>query len=194
MYLKSILKVCLKGIRFLYSPVLKFVYLLKIIKINSQEGVYVHPSCSVAISAKIQNRRGGNISIGKNSEILDGVLIFSYGGKIQIGSNCSINPYTIIYGHGDTYIGDNVLMAGHCMIIPSNHNHSSLDKPIIKQGQTSKGIRIENDVWIGHGCSILDGVTIGEGSILGAGSVVNKNVPAYAIVGGVPAKNIKSRK
>ena len=138
-------------------------------------------------------RDGGKIFIGKNSQILDGVLILTYGGTIDIGENCNINPYTIIYGHGGTKIGNNVLIAGHCMIIPNNHIFSDKNIPISKQGCIAKGITIEDDVWIGHGCSILDGVTIGKGSIIAAGSVVSKSVEAYSVVAGVPAKKIKER-
>jgi acetyltransferase-like isoleucine patch superfamily enzyme len=65
--------------------------------------------------------------------------------------------------------------------------------PIRQQGSTSRGIQIEDDVWIGHGCSILDGVVIGRGAIVAAGSVVTKNVPSFAVVGGVPARVLKQR-
>jgi len=137
---------------------------------------------------------GGEITIGSNNEVLNGCLLMTYGGKISIGSGCSINPYTIIYGHGaGTVIGNNVLIAGHCMIIPANHVFSRTDLPINQQGTSSKGIIIEDDVWIAAGCQILDGVTIGQGSIIAAGSVVNKSVEPYSIVGGVPAKLIKKR-
>lgn len=147
----------------------------------------------ISSSAKLKLIGGGKINIGDKTEILDGVLLFTYGGQISIGQNCSINPYTIIYGHGNTAIGNNVLIAGHCMIIPNNHKFSSRDKPINSQGCEAKGISIGDDVWISHGCSILDGVTIGNGSIIGAGSVVNKGVPPYSIAVGVPAKVIAKR-
>lgn len=147
----------------------------------------------ISNDAKIEIRYGGKISIGNNNHIFDGVLILSYGGEIVIGNNCNINPYTIVYGHGNTKIGDNVLIAGHCMIIPNNHNYKNPNLTIMEQGNTSKGIIIEDDVWIAHGCSILDGVIIGKGSIIAAGSVVNKSVPPYSIYGGVPAKLIKKR-
>lgn len=155
--------------------------------------VFLQKSTRVAKSARVEVRFGGQISIGRNTEILDGALVLTYGGKITIGENCSINPYTIIYGHGGTSIGNNVLIAGHCMIIPSNHNFSDKYLTIIEQGATSKGIVIEDDVWIGHGCSILDGVVVGKGSVISAGSVVNKSVDPFTIVGGVPAKKIKDR-
>lgn len=137
---------------------------------------------------------GGHISIGNSNEILNGCLLMTYGGKISIDSGCSINPYTIIYGHGKgTRIGKNVLIAGHCMLIPANHIFSRTDIPINQQGTSSKGIIIEDDVWIAAGCKILDGVTIGKGSIIAAGTIVSKSVEPYSIVAGVPSKVLKMR-
>lgn len=142
----------------------------------------------------IKKMYGGNIKIGNSNEFLYGVMLLSYGGIIEIGNNCSINPNTIIYGHGKgTIIGNNVLIAGQCMIIPANHTFSNLKVNINQQPLQSHGIVIENDVWIGAGCKILDGVTIGEGSVIAAGSVINKNVPSYSVVGGIPGKIIKKR-
>ena len=79
------------------------------------------------------------------------------------------------------------------MIIPSNHNFEDINKPIREQENISKGITIEDNVWIGHGCSILDGVNVGKGSVIAAGSVVNKSIPQFSVAGGVPAVVIKKR-
>jgi len=85
------------------------------------------------------------------------------------------------------------MVAPNCMIAGGNHNYSRIDKPMMFQGSNSKGIIIEDDVWIGANSSILDGVKIGKGAIIAAGSVVTKDVCAYDIVAGVPAKKINSR-
>jgi acetyltransferase-like isoleucine patch superfamily enzyme len=162
-------------------------------KISTDPHIDLGDSCIIDSSAKVETKFGGRISIGQKTELLDGVVIQTYGGNIKIGSHCSINAYTVIYGHGNTTIGDNVLIAGGCMIIPSNHTFSDANKLIREQASTSKGITIENNVWIGHGCSILDGVVIGEGSVIAAGSVVNASIPPFSVVGGVPAKIIKTR-
>jgi acetyltransferase-like isoleucine patch superfamily enzyme len=156
-------------------------------------GITIGKNTIISNRAVIEVRYGGEIVIGKSTEILDGVLILTYGGRITIGDNCSINPYTIIYGHGNTTIGNNVLIAGHCMIIPNNHNFTNKNLSINKQGCTKKGIIIEDDVWIAHGCSILDGVIIGKGTVVAAGSVVTKSTGSYNVIAGVPAKIVKSR-
>lgn len=162
-------------------------------KIQTNNNIAIDKTTRILPSVIIDTYKGGIISIGKNTEILHGVVIKTYGGSITIGNECSINPYTIIYGHGNTTIGNNVLIAGGCMLIPSNHNFSRIDIPINTQGEKSIGIVIEDDVWIGHGCSILDGVRIEKGSIVGAGSVVTHHVESYSIVAGVPARLVKKR-
>lgn len=179
--------------RSVYRRVLKYRLKFQVFRLK-RNGISIGENCQIATSARIQIRKGGNIKIGDNCEILDGVLIFSYGGNISIGNNCSINPYTIIYGHGGTTIGNNVLIAGGTMIIPNTHKFEKIDIPISQQGNESVGITVGDDVWIGHGCSILDGVVIEKGAIVAAGAVVNKKVSSYSIVGGVPAREIGKRK
>ncbi|MBV6429332.1 MAG: 2,3,4,5-tetrahydropyridine-2,6-dicarboxylate N-acetyltransferase [Haliscomenobacter sp.] len=135
----------------------------------------------------------GSIVIGKNVVIKSHVSLLTYSGKIIIGDNTSINPYTIIYGHGDVKIGKNVMIAAQSIIVSSNHNFNNTSIPMNQQGISTQGIHISDDVWLGANVKVLDGVIIGKGAIIAAGSVVNKSVPDYAIVAGVPAKIIKHR-
>ncbi|MBL0744036.1 acyltransferase [Chryseolinea lacunae] len=156
-------------------------------------GIKIGKGVFISETAVLEIVSGGTIEIGDNARIYEGVILKTYGGGIKIGRNCSINPYTIIYGHGGTWIGDNVLIAGHNMIIPNNHVFSDSNAPIALQGNVSKGIVINDDVWIGHACSILDGVEIGRGCVVAAGSVVTKTVSPFKVIGGVPARIIKER-
>ncbi len=95
---------------------------------------------------------------------------------------------------GDITIGNNVMMGPDVIIYTANHKYDRIDIPMMDQGSTEeKPVIIEDDVWIGRRAIILGGVTVGKGSIVGAGAVVTKDVPPYAVVGGVPAKVIKSR-
>ena len=112
----------------------------------------------------------------------------------MIGEKSYIGPYTVIYGHGGVSIGENVLIASHCSIVASNHIFDDIHTPISNQGSRDLGITIENDVWIGTGARILDGVTIGTGAIVGAGAVVTNSIEPFTIVAGVPARPIGSRK
>lgn len=141
---------------------------------------------------------GKNVSIGKNSIInawekhqndtYDPSIII--GNNTHLGEGCHISAITKII------IGNNVLIGRRISIIDNSHGESSLEdftKPPAKRKLYSKGpIIIEDNVWIGDKATILSGVTIGANSIIGANSVVNKNVPANSIVGGVPAKLIKT--
>jgi acetyltransferase-like isoleucine patch superfamily enzyme len=132
----------------------------------------------------------------------DGTFVRSYAmlnagpptGHIHVGNQSSIGQATLIYGHGGVIIGDNVMIAGHCSIIASSHVAQDSSKPMRSQGFTAKGISIGDDVWLGTGSRILDGVSIGAGSIIGANAVVNRPIPSGVIAAGVPAKVIRERK
>ena len=137
--------------------------------------------------------KDGNVEIGPYAAICAGAYLAPWGGSIRIGPKVFIGPHAILYGHGGLSIGANALIAGHVTIIPSNHNFERLDVPINEQGEISLGITIEDDVWIGTGARILDGVTIGKGAVVAAGAVVTKSVPANVVVGGVPARIMRSR-
>ncbi|GAA3736368.1 hypothetical protein GCM10022422_19300 [Flavobacterium ginsengisoli] len=160
---------------------------------KKNDSILLDKTVKVYPNVILETNYGGSIEIGKNCELLYGVILMTYGGKIKIGHSCSINPYTVLYGHGNLTIGNNVLIAGHVLIIPANHRFDDINIPINKQGENRKGIIIKDNVWIGAGCQILDGVIVEEGAIIAAGSVVTKNVKANTIVGGVPAKLIKLR-
>lgn len=144
-------------------------------------------------NVELQTYLGGYIRIGNNCELRSGCKLLTYGGNIIIGNNCSVNPYTVLYGQGNLTIGSNVRIAAQCVIIPSNHNYNDLNIPIMKQGLSKLGITIEDDVWIGCGVRILDGVVISKGCVIGAGSVVTKSTEPYGVYVGVPAKKIASR-
>ncbi len=131
---------------------------------------------------------GSHISMGTNCFIDDYAVFKLWGGNIELGDNVYINSFTVLNGHGGLKIGNNVLIAMHVSIVPSNHNFDNKDIPINQQGNTNKGIVIEDNVWIGAGARILDGLTIGRGAVIAAGAVVTKNIAAGAIVKGIPAK------
>lgn len=116
-----------------------------------------------------------------------------YPKNIVIGENVSINRFTVITAKDKVTIGNNVLIGSNVIINSGNHNFSKVDIPINQQGHTLAPIIIEDDVWIGSNVCVLAGVTIGKGSVIGAGAVVTKNVEPYSVMGGVPARLIKKR-
>jgi acetyltransferase-like isoleucine patch superfamily enzyme len=160
---------------------------------SRRAGVSVDPTARVALSAKLGVSRGGSITIGRETRVRSRTMLFTYGGDIDIGDNCTVHPQSILYGHGGLSIGDGVRIAAGTIAIPANHVYEDTSVPIHTQGETREGIVIEEDVWIGAGCRILDGVTIHTGSVLGAGSVVTESIPERSVAVGVPARVVESR-
>jgi acetyltransferase-like isoleucine patch superfamily enzyme len=107
---------------------------------------------------------------------------------VGIAQNCFIQV------RGEVIIEDNVIFGPNVSVFSENHNFGDPELPVTVQGENRKGVTIESGVWIGTRSIILDGVRVGKNSIVAAGSVVNKDVLPYSIVGGVPAKLIKMRK
>lgn len=115
-----------------------------------------------------------NITIGNNSYINGGEIHAKNGGRIMIG--------------------ENVMISYDVVIRTDDHNFKDTSKPMIQQGIYSKDIIIKDDTWIGWGAHIMPGITINRGAVVAAHAVVTKDVPAYTIVGGIPAKVISIRK
>ena len=128
---------------------------------------------------------------GKNVNIERGAN-FSMGGGISIGSGSGLGINCVV--HGPLSIGNNVMMGPDVVILTHTHNIDRIDIPMGQQGSRVAKVSIGNDVWIGMRSIIMPGVAIGSGAVIGAGAVVTKDVPDYAIVGGVPARIIKFRK
>lgn len=114
-----------------------------------------------------------------------------FSSHISLGNHSGIGDYSYFYG--TVSIGNNVIIAPQCLFISENHIIDSLEVPIREQGIRTGKITIGSDVWIGSRSIILAGVVIGDGAVIGAGAVVTKDIPPYAVVGGVPASIIKYR-
>lgn len=118
---------------------------------------------------------------------------FGSGINVEIGENSSLNRGSWI--GNDTVIGHDVMMGPEVSMLSGSHNFENTEIPMTQQGAPPrKPIVIGNDVWIGTRSIILPGVNVGDHAIIGAGSVVTKDVPCWAIVGGNPAKIIRYRK
>ncbi len=151
---------------------------------------------------------GKNIRIHSNSSleacrgkivIEDNVILNRYvyckanKGNIVIKKGSEINNFTNIDGWGDIEIGEDVLIGPNVQIISYQHNYKDKNMEIKKQGSVKAKIIIEDDVWIGASSVIMAGIKIKKGAVIGAGSIVTKDVEAYSVVVGAPAKKVKSR-
>lgn len=116
-----------------------------------------------------------------------------YGIGLTMGEHSSIGPYGYIGCSGKITIGKNVMFGPKCSLFAENHNFSDTEVSIKSQGVNQKGITIEDDCWIGSNVTILDGVTIGKGSVIGAGTLVTKDVPAGSVVVDKRNKTMRER-
>jgi acetyltransferase-like isoleucine patch superfamily enzyme len=116
-----------------------------------------------------------------------------YAGEIHIGDGTFIEPYVQIQAAARLSIGKNVLMASRVMITDHDHQYADPDVPIIAQPLVVAAVRVEDFVWLGQNVVVLKGVTIGHHAVVGANSVVTKDVPPFAIVAGAPARILKMR-
>ncbi len=152
-----------------------------------------HISCGKNVKfedfAEIHGLCSEGLVFGDNVTISRGTMIRPssyYGGDLGsgliMGNNSSIGPYGYIGCSGKITIGSNVMFGPKCSLFAENHNFSDTEKTIKSQGVNQKGITIEDDCWIGSNVVILDGVTIGKGSVIGAGTLVTKDIKPGSFV------------
>ncbi|MEU0094955.1 acyltransferase [Kribbella sp. NPDC006257] len=147
--------------------------------------VELAPDAFVAESAAVFCDR---LEMGERSYIAAHAYVT---GKITLGADTTINPYAVVRGR--ITLGDGVRIGAHASLIAFNHG-TAPDRPIFQQPHTALGITVGDDVWIGSNVIIVDGVTIGPHSIIGAGAVVTKDVEEWSVMVGNPARKIRDRR
>lgn len=138
----------------------------------------------------------GHVSVGNGTVFLPHLFLTTWGrGEIIIGSNCSFGSYCHLSAYNSIRIGDNLLTGKWVSIVDNDHgrtDYAALSTPPISRKLHSKGpIAIGDNVWIGDKATILSGVTIGDGAVVAANAVVTRDVPAYSVVAGNPARVVK---
>jgi len=153
-------------------------------KIGKRVRIYDH--------VKLITRKGRPLFIGDNVSILCGVVIStSESGRFTIGNNVYIGEYSVLSSNEEIIIEDYVLIGPHTNIVDFDHIFDDVNLKISLNKYKTKKVIIKKGAWLGCNCCILKGVTIGEGAIIGAGSVVTQDIPSYCIAVGNPAKVIK---
>ena len=135
----------------------------------------------------------GRVRVASRAKLKIGVVLRCYGGEVSIGQRSTLGEYCVVFAHGGVQIGAHVGIGPQTTIAASQHITESPDIPMRYQGETAAGVLVEDDVWIGSGVQVLDGVTIGYGSVIGAGSVVTRQMPPRFICHGVPCRPIRRR-
>jgi len=140
-------------------------------------------------------RKGyGRLVLGALSHIGDGCALRAHEGTLRVGSKAVLAGRVTVNCYLDVAIGSKALIADDVYITDFDHRFADLDLPIKDQGIVKAPVRIGADSWVGTKATVLRGVDIGDGCVIAANSTVTKDVPAYSVAAGVPARVVKSRK
>ncbi|WP_020205888.1 DapH/DapD/GlmU-related protein [Cupriavidus sp. WS] len=141
--------------------------------------------------------RGNHVLVADHVTVDSFVKIKFAGGDgdVEIGSYCYLNSGVVIYSGNGVKLGNGVLIAANTTLAPTNHEYRKRDRTIIEQRfmPSKGGIIVEDDCWIGANCVLLDGTYLGRGCVVGAGTVLKGEWPAFAVIAGTPAKVIRYR-
>lgn len=148
---------------------------------------FICPGVTLEIGPNAKLRIGRWAWIGHASKIRVHEGEVSIGAKTVMGQECTVSAYQHVS------IGRECIIADRVMLIDFDHGVTEVERPIREQGIYKRDVRVGHNVWIGYGACILRGVSVGENSVVGTSAVVTKDVPANAIVGGVPARVIRMR-
>jgi acetyltransferase-like isoleucine patch superfamily enzyme len=149
--------------------------------------------CFVAPDVTIQIGKGAKLYLGRWSWIGHGTKIRSHEGEVRIGAKSVLGQECTISSFQHVSIGRECIVADRVMLIDFDHGVVEVDRPIREQGIYKRDVRVGNNVWIGYGASFLRGVSVGDNAIVGTSTVVTKDVPDNAVVGGVPARVLRMR-
>jgi acetyltransferase-like isoleucine patch superfamily enzyme len=147
---------------------------------------------NVVLDAKGENNNG--ITIGSGVFVGRNTILSCKNGDIVIDDNANIGFHCEAFSASRVRIGKNVLLAAYVYLVGGTHHFDRTDVPILFQERSSQGIEVGDNAWLGAHAVVFDGVKIGKECIIGAGAVVNKDVPDWKIAAGVPAKIVQDRR
>lgn len=197
-WIPSIIGIAIRGIAYrVIMPIRGWAAIERNVRLRFADNIHLAHGVYLDENVYLHACPGG-IEIGEKSIVMHGAILHVYNfrkiphSRIVIGRDSLIGEYTVIRGQGGVLIGNRVYTSPFTQIIAVNHVFNDPARPFKDQGITAEGIVIEDDVWIGSGAIITDGVHIGRGAVVAAGAVVTADVPAHTVVGGVPARVIKT--
>ncbi len=142
---------------------------------------------------ELQIARRGRVEFGPFVWLGHGTKIRCHEGLVEIGAKTVLGQECTISAYERVRIGEQCVIADRAMFIDFDHGVVEVDRPIRQQGIYTRQVEVGSNVWIGYGACILRGVSVGDNSIIGTNSVVTKDVPANAVVAGVPARIVRMR-
>ncbi len=160
--------------------------------ISFGRNVTIQNDCIIDGYSKQKIVFGDCVSIGGYSKLTSTSHLSKYGIGLTMGNNSAIGDFTHFGASGGIEIGNDVIMGSYISFHSENHVFSDKTRLIREQGTTSKGIKIGNNVWVGAKVTFLDGCSVGNNSVVAAGAVVNGDFPDNSVIGGIPAKILKS--
>jgi maltose O-acetyltransferase len=152
--------------------------------------VHISREARVGTPRLVTVARGGEISIGEATVISRYCVVTADGGQVRVGARCFLNVGCVVGSSSAVTIGDDVAIGPHVVIVDTNKDQEARLSGAPRRDE-SRPITISDGVWIGANAVILAGVSIGPGAVVGAGAVVTRDVPAGAVVGGVPARPLR---
>jgi len=183
--------------RFLLKKIGKSVILRKNVTLRHPHKIEIGDGVAIN-DFTVLDAYGGKtsrIKIGDQSLISLNTVINSKGGQIEIGKRTNIGMFCILFSRDcRVHVGNDVLMSAYCYLMGGgDHSMDRTDIPIAYQGAECRGIVIEDNVWLGAGVKIRDGCKLGRDSVIGTNSYVNSDIPEFAVAAGVPARIVKIR-
>jgi acetyltransferase-like isoleucine patch superfamily enzyme len=145
----------------------------------------------VVLDAKGEHNVG--ITIGKGVFLGRGTILSCKDGDIELGDHVNIGFHSEIFSGSKVVVGKHGLFAAYTYLVGGGHDFERAEVPVLEQGRSSRGITLDENVWLGTGAKVLDGVKIGKNVVVGANAVVNADLPDGVIAGGIPARVIRKR-
>jgi len=149
--------------------------------------------CFICPRVQLEIGRGATLRVGRWAWIGHGCKIRVHEGEVEIGAKTVMGQECTISAFQRVSIGRECILADRVMLIDFDHGVTEVDRPIRLQGIYKRDVHVGHNVWIGYGVCVLRGVTVGDNAVVGTNAVLTKDVPANAVVGGVPARVIRMR-
>jgi acetyltransferase-like isoleucine patch superfamily enzyme len=164
-----------------------------LLKVRFRGRLHTDGICFICPGVKLEIDPHATLRIGRWAWLGHGCKIRVHEGEVSIGAKTVIGQECTISAYQHVSIGRECIIADRVMLIDFDHGVIEVERPIRAQGIYKRDVRVGHNVWIGYGACILRGVSVGDNSVIGTSSVVTKDVPANAVVGGVPASVIRMR-